>query len=111
MIQNDAYWDGLTKGYGSYGTTEDKSKRFKSDFTFEELEIGMKVFFAECETESTIIEKSSNTIRTYNLTNQKNCYKSGAKDADGEIQSGKLKGVNATNWYTLEEFNRTFKRI
>lgn len=111
MIQNSAYWEGLTKSYGSYGTTQDKSKRFNSDFTFEELEIGTKVWFVVCDTESTIIEKSSNTIRTYNLTNQKNRYKTGAKDADGEVQSGKLKGRNASNWYTLEEFNRTFKRI
>lgn len=111
MIQNGAYWDGLTKSYGSYGTTEDKGKRFKSDFIFDELEIGMKVLFVDCNTESTIIEKSANSIRTYNLTNQKNRYKTGAKDADGEVQSGKLKGVNASNWYTLEEFNRTFKRI
>jgi alpha-ketoglutarate-dependent taurine dioxygenase len=108
---NDVYWDNLTRTYGAYGAVEDKSKRFKSDFTFEELTIGMQVLYAESNTVSDITNLTSNSIETYNRTNQKNRYKTGAVDSSGEVQSGKLKGINGKNWYTLEEFNRTFKRV
>lgn len=111
VIENNEYWNGLTKDYGSKKSGDDKSKRFQSDFTLEELYVGMKVHYVECDTISEITDLTSSSVETFNLTNQNNKYKKGGVDADGEEQSGKLKGINAKNWYGLDTFNRTFKRI
>lgn len=98
---NKNYMDGLIRSYGNTASgAEDKSKRFKSDFTFEELVEGFKVKYAEIGTVSLVITKTSNSIMTYNLADKKNVD-----------ESGKVRGINCHNWYTLEEFNRTFQRV
>ena len=68
-----------------------KNSWINSDFKFEEIEIGMKVLFTKCDTISEVINKTSNTIETMNYTNDSS------------------KGINCSNWYTLDSFNRTFK--
>lgn len=77
-------------------------KWVQSDFKFDELEIGMKVLYVDVNTESEIINKTTNSIETKNYANEKRNSK--VKQEDG-------KGINCTNWYTLDSFNRTFKRI
>lgn len=78
-------------------------KWVQSDFKFEELEIGMKVLNVEVNTESEIINKTTNSIETKNYANEKRNSKV-KKDEDE-------RGINCTNWYTLDSFNRTFKRL
>lgn len=98
---NEKYFDGLMKKYGNHVSgAEDKSARFKSDFTFDELVKDVKVKLASIGTISTVVEKTSNTIRTFDLANE--------KDFD---LNGKKKGVNGYNWWSIEDFNRTFQRI
>ena len=98
---NDKYISGVMKKYGNtVSGAEDKSGRFKSDFTFDELVEGTKVKYAMMKTVSTVIEKTSNTIKTLDLADIKNVD-----------ESGKRKGIDSYNWHTLEEFNRTFQRI
>lgn len=76
-----------------------KDKWVQSDFTFEELKVGMKILNVDVDTESEIINKTSSSIETKNFANSK------------KKQSEDTRGINCTNWYTLDSFNRTFKRI
>ena len=88
-----------------------KENWIQSDFSFDELEIGTRVLFVDVDTISEVIGKTSSSIQTKNYANQNSRYKTGQKDASGEVQEGRLKGINATNWYILDDFNRTFKRV
>jgi hypothetical protein len=98
---NELYYYGLMRSYGNTATgAEDKSKRFKSDFNIEELIIGFDVLLARAGTTSTVTNKTSSTIEVLNRCDRNNVD-----------ESGKRRGIDSKNWYTLDDFNKTFKRL
>lgn len=78
---------------------KNKENWISSDFTFDEIEVGMEVINGETKQVSRVIGKTSNTIEVFNTADQK------SRDQDG-----KLKGIDSSNWYNLDGFNRTFTR-
>lgn len=102
MNNNSNYWANLVKEYGNTKTgIEDKSQRFKTDFKIEELSIGSNVLNAKINTQSTILEiRYDNCILTLDKANKKNLD-----------ENRKTKGIDCKNWYSFEDFCRTFKRV
>ncbi len=89
-----------------------QNERFDSGIKFEDLAIGQEYLFARVNTISTVTNLSSNSVELFNRTDRKNCYKSGQKDANGEVQTiGRRRGIDGKNWYEMDMFNRTFKTI
>ena|ERR1035437_10898006 len=112
---NKIYYDNITRTFGFYrGATfiiVDKSKWFTSDFTFEELEIGMKILNGSTGQESIITGLTSNSVEVYNTADKKSVKQNQKKEDDDDIEIGKLKGVGSKCWYDMKMFNETFKKI
>lgn len=84
----------------------------ESDIKFEEIKIGQEYLNWDTKQISTITDLTSNSIEAFNRTDRNNVYLSGQKDADGVIQkTGRRRGIDGKNWYTLQDFNRKFKRL
>ncbi len=81
-----------------------------SDFKFEDINVGDDFLNAELNTISTVTKKTTNSIEMLDRRDPKNRYASGAKDADGVVQvTGRFRGFDCSNWYTMDGFNRTYK--
>ena len=98
---NTNYMDGLCRSYGNTEIAEDKSQRFKTDFKIEELSVRSNVLNAKINTQSTILEiRYDNCILTLDKANKKNLD-----------ENKKTRGIECKNWYSFEDFCRTFKRV
>lgn len=83
-----------------------------NDLKIEDIQIGADLLNTELNTISTIIGKTTNSVELFNRTDRKNCYTTGQLDADGIPQkSGRRKGIDGKNWYTIQDFNKKFKII
>lgn len=90
-----------------------QSNKYQGDVKFEDLAIGQQYIHLNTNQLSDVINLTTNSVEMFNRTDRNNCFKSGQKDADGEVQlTKKRKGIDATNWYEGGDmFNRTFKKI
>lgn len=89
-----------------------KENWIQSDIRMEEIRVGGYFINHSTGQLSTVTDLTSNSIEMFNTANKKSFYKTGQTDADGEAQSsGRLKGFDSKNWYTLENFNREYKRF
>lgn len=80
-----------------------------NNLKIDEIDIGMLLIKDDIGTESNVTNKTSNSVETFNRTDRNNRYLSGEKDADGVIQlSGKRKGIDCKQWYTIKNFNQHF---
>jgi hypothetical protein len=80
---------------------------FKSDFSFEELFVGMKLLHGHTNQDTSyIIALTSNSIEVW-VEKDKSAIRKKA-DEDGDVG---YKGISYKNWYALNQFNETFKRI
>lgn len=82
-----------------------------NSLTIDEINLGEEFINSKLNTISIVTAKTSNSVELFNRTDRNNRYTDGQKDADGEVQTGRCKGVDAKNWYTLQDFNRYFKEI
>lgn len=84
-----------------------QAEKFQSDFTLEELSIGMLILNGHTnQATSKIIAISASSVEVWNERDRKAIRKKA--DDNGEIG---YKGIDSVCWYDLSQFNRTFKRL
>ena len=84
----------------------------QSNFKFEDIQIGMQFLNHESQQLSTVTNKTSSSIEMFNTANKKSFYTAGQKNIDGEVETKvRLKGIDSYNWYTMEQFNRSFQEV
>jgi hypothetical protein len=89
-----------------------QEKWINGEVKFEDLAVGQEYLNWGTKQISEVTALTSNSVELFNKTDRKNCYKSGQKDINGEVQTiGKRKGIDSKNWYQMDAFNRTFKVI
>ncbi|MEO6303164.1 MAG: hypothetical protein ABIP51_08320 [Bacteroidia bacterium] len=90
-------------------------EKIQSDFKWEEMEIGKEVVDGFTKQKCKILNLTSNSIEMFLTANNKS-IKAGKKEDsqtgfdEEEFIKGKLKGINSTGWFTLDQFNRRFIR-
>lgn len=77
----------------------------------EDLAIGQEYLNWNTKQLSILTNLTKNSVEMFNTADRKSFYKSGQVDADGEVQRARLKGFDSFQWYTLQDFNRSFKEI
>lgn len=83
-----------------------------NDLKVNQINIGADFINNRIKTISTVTNKTSNSVELFNRADRNNRYLTGEKDADGiPVMSGRMKGVDSKNWYTISEFNKLFLEI
>ena len=77
-----------------------KQERYQGDATINDLQIRQKVLNLLTSQEDHIVNLTKNSVEIF--------INSDKKSLDS---SGKLKGIDCTNWFTMDVFNRKFKLV
>ena len=106
----DLYWDNLTRNYGNYSNgINNKDGWIKSDFKFEEFYVDMVVIDNRTQQEAKIINITSSSVEVY-MTADRSYIRKKMKlnDFYDDVieEKKKVKGINCSNWFTLDEFNK-----
>ncbi len=82
------------------------------NITTEELIIGEEVLNWNTKQLSKITNLTNNSVELYNKADVKSVYKNTSINSDGEEEvKGKIRGIGGLNWYAIDQFNRTFKKV
>jgi hypothetical protein len=76
----------------------------------EDLRVGQQVLDGFSKQLSTIVEKTNFSVRVYTTADKKSIKgnKKRLSDEEDGIEVGKLKGVNSTSWFYIDDFNKRF---